>query len=49
MTGTEILKLQEVYNKLNEYLHSDNPNEECINETLKGIQYLLRSRGIFVS
>lgn len=49
MTGEEIAKLQEIYNSLSDYLHSEDHDTEPVNEALIGIQLILQRRGIFVS
>ncbi|MBU5262033.1 hypothetical protein KQI43_04395 [Bacillus atrophaeus] len=49
MTGEEIAKLQEIYNSLSDYLHSEDHDSESVNDALKGIQHILQRRGIFVS
>lgn len=49
MTGEEIAKLQEIYNSLSDYLHSEDHDSEPVNDALKDIQYILQQRGIFVS
>lgn len=49
MSGEDIVTLQNVYNSLNEYLHSNNADVKRIEDALKSIQHLLQLRGIFVS